>query len=227
MSTPPEWYRCAWGGIVALILSLPAAADEVSSLARKAQGYSDEGRYELAFPAWEAVVVKAKPSEGAEPSQRYINALIEAGISASMIGKYEIAKTRLERAVELSPRNPKALLNLGLFYIREKKYQLAENLLHKTLEVDPNQIDANLHLGMIAEARGDLALAKEYYIKEVNIMGGTPRAWARLFSLQAREKRPAPISMGHALLFCMICLLAAGGFIVVYRLRELKKRTMR
>ena len=145
------------------------------------------------------------PGGGRQPDPHFMDALIEAGISASLLKRYDVAHQYLDRAAALGPRDSRALLNLGLLYVRELDFVRAEEVLHRTLAVDPACVDANLHLGIIAEERGDLALAKDYYIKEVNILGGTNRAWGRLFSLQSREARPhGGISTTTAILFFVV-----------------------
>jgi tetratricopeptide (TPR) repeat protein len=199
---------CVLGVSVAGLMRT-AQADEVGALVKKAQGFSDAGQYEMALPAWQAVVAK-RPQD--------VEALIETGISASLLGRYDLAHEHLERAIAISPRDPRALLNLGLVCLREKNFPRAEDLFRQTLAADPAYPDANLHLGIMAEERGDFASAKEYYIKEVNIMGGTNRAWGRLMSLQNRSPRRG-ISSGAAIVFLIVCLAVGGALLAVHRIR--------
>ena len=222
---------------VSAVSSLPLAqADEINSLVRKARGFSDVGRYDQALPAWQEVVAKLEARETAmragapssPPSPHFIDALIEAGISASLVGRYGLAHQYLDRAVALGPRDPRALLNLGLVCLRERSFPRAEELFHRTLAVDPRTVDANLHLGIIAEERGDRALAKEYYIKEVNILGGTNRAWGRLFSLQSGEgaserSKKGGLSTTTAVVFFAVCLFVGGALLAVHRMWRLRR----
>ena len=195
-------------------LTRPAHADDASALRRKAQRLSDDGRYDLALPAWQAVLAQ-RPKDP--------DSLIEAGISASVLKRYDLAHQYLDRAVAIAPRNSNALLNLGLLCLHEKKIAQAEDLFHQVLAVDPACRDANLHLGMIAEAREDLKLAKEYYIKETNIMGGTDGAWAHLFNLEQRMQPPRPqASAWPILIFFAACLLVGSALLAYHRIQVLR-----
>ncbi len=222
----PWTARALLAGLCVLLVLAAGSApgDDLSALRRKAQGFSDAGRYELALPAWEEVVTKSQPVEGAKPSHVYLNGLIEAGISASLLGRPEPARAHLERAAALAPSDPRAILNLGLLHLRQRDLGRAEELFRRTIELDPAYPDAHFHLGLIAEERGDFALAKECYIKEVNIMGGTNRAWVRLFTLQKREhpqreaSSPVPI-----ILFSAACLMVGSLLLVYHRVRTIRK----
>jgi tetratricopeptide (TPR) repeat protein len=107
----------------------------------------------------------------------------------------------------------------------------AEDLFRQTIAIDPTYPDAYLHLGMLAEARGDLKLAKDCYIREVNILGGTNRAWVRLFSLQNKEQgaesreQGRGISSPAAIAFLVVCMLMGGALLAYHRHRTRLRRT--
>ena len=226
-SGPALGPRIALAMIFLAVLSASARADDLGAMRSKARGLSDGGQYGLSLPAWEAVLAKTQPAKGEPPSPVFVDALIESGISASMTNRYDVAHQYLDRAVELSPNNARALLNLGLLCLHEKKSDHAEDLFRRAIAADPTLLDAHLHLGMIAEERGDLKLAKECYIAEVNILGGTPRAWVRLFSLQNHERAQSrtPASPAPIIAFFVACLAAGCTLLAYHRFRIRLRRT--
>ncbi len=74
-------------------------------------------------------------------------------------------------AVTLAPHDPRALDLLGLAWYLDGDLPLAERLYWQALAADPSYALSYLHLGMLAESRGDPALARAFYQSALHAAG--------------------------------------------------------
>lgn len=92
-------------------------------------------------------------------------------------GKWDTARTLLEKVIQLEQNDPAVLSNLALVYSKHGKVEEAEKFYRKALGVDPNCIEALINLGHLSFSTGKYEQAKDIMEKVVTIDTSTLDAW--------------------------------------------------
>ena len=66
------------------------------------------------------------------------------------------------------------------------------HLLLQLMEIADWYPEANYHLGYIYEKRGQLDLAQQYYVRELNVNGSSAKAWRRYLALNEETSVGVP-----------------------------------
>lgn len=82
-------------------------------------------------------------------------------------GNVRLAIVEFRRAVKLRPLCAAYWQNLGAALIEAREYDEAARCLRKALQLSPDHAGALFHLGQMAEIRGDLPAAHEYFTRVV------------------------------------------------------------
>jgi protein O-mannosyl-transferase len=95
-------------------------------------------------------------------------------------GEWQEALRMYERSLEAGPRMYPTYCNLGQIYLRLQRFPEASEYFLKTLKIQPNYPEAHYGLGLIAEAKGDLFLARNHYETALQQAPGMKRAQLKL-----------------------------------------------
>jgi len=109
--------------------------------------------------------------------------LLRVATSFALAGSFEKAEDILVRARDLYPKDLRLPRHLGLLAIKAGNDVKAEKLFLELCERAPWYPNVYYSLGTIYERRGRLDLAKQMYVKELNVNCNNAEAWHRLTAL--------------------------------------------
>ena len=114
----------------------------------------------------------------------HVTVLNRLGIACTKGGDYEQAESYFRRAMQVDGREPQAYFNLALLRMRQQQMDQAEQILLQLMKIADWYPEANYHLGYIYEKSGRLELARQHYVRELNVNGGCAKAWRRYLALK-------------------------------------------
>jgi Tfp pilus assembly protein PilF len=113
--------------------------------------------------------------------------LSNLGMAFATAHQYDQAETYLKRSLDLEPDSSPTLVYMGLVLLRTDRSAEAEAYLRKAAAVDPEAYDVNSALGMLAQIRGDRALAEREYYEELRLHPDNRSARLGLAALKAER----------------------------------------
>jgi len=188
-------------GLVAVL----ASAGCGSSVRERGDELMSAGRPAQAIEVWEEALVE-RP--------RDTKLLTRIATAYTRLRKFPEAEATLERAVGVAPKDAAVRHNLGLVYLKQKKFDKALATFKQVLELQDTYPGTNYFVGLIHEMRGDVKVAKKFYVREVN-HGASVGAWDRIWTLNRKSRRTRPSERG-IFVFSFVLLGAAA---VAYGLR--------
>ncbi len=114
-----------------------------------------------------------------EPDARPGDVWLRLGICRSMLEDLDGADGLFTKGLEADPKNTKLLYNQALLYGRMNQNEKSEAALWRVKKAAPYFPEVFYHLGRLAEERGDLETAEEFYVKELNLNPASHSAWRR------------------------------------------------
>ncbi len=153
--------------IILLVSCATQKTDELTIEQKKAQLYYDRGTQLLLSQEYTAALDFLLKAEKFDNSRSDIENNL--GMAYYFKERYQEAIRHLKRSLELDPNNNDARNNLASLYFNLKKYDLAEKhyLIITNKLTYQKQFRVFYNLSLIAQKKGDLALAKEYLIKSL------------------------------------------------------------
>jgi serine/threonine protein kinase/Flp pilus assembly protein TadD len=121
---------------------------------------------------WQSAEAGYARSLNLNPSYRYGRLMYSQLLAAAGRTSEAIAQAAL--AVELDPASAQAHRYHGLALYYDRGFDAAESAIRKSMEFEPNAPSAWILLGRIAEARGDLAAAREHTNRGAGLMSDMP-----------------------------------------------------
>jgi tetratricopeptide (TPR) repeat protein len=88
-------------------------------------------------------------------------------------GRTHEAMLEYERALQHQPQHVHALHRMGLACFREDRFELSRQYLNEALTVAPDRADIWEHGGLLAALQGERVAAEAFYLRALNLTGGT------------------------------------------------------
>ncbi len=114
--------------------------------------------------------------------------LTNLGIAFANAHEYDRAENCLRRALEIQPDASPALVYMGLVLLRTNRTADAETYLQKAAAIDAEGYDVNWGLGVLAQIRGDRALAERLFSEELRFHPDNRGARLALAALSTGNK---------------------------------------
>ncbi|MFZ0661397.1 MAG: tetratricopeptide repeat protein [Acidobacteriaceae bacterium] len=159
---------------------LGQAADAVSMLAPLEAANASNTDFEYVFGT--ALIRLGKSLEGANRLEKVAeathsaDAYLLAGSTLIDLNEFARAGRDLEAALRLNPNLPRVYILTGMARDMNGDASGAEPLLREGLRRNPDDFDANLYLGSILYKRRDMAEAKEYLDRALQLKPTNPTA---------------------------------------------------
>jgi len=161
-------------------LKLGQAADAVAMLSPIEPENESNTDFEYVLGA--ALIQTGKRREGVERVEKVAkltnaaDAYLLAGSTLIDLNEFTRAKADLETALHLNPDLPRIYTLVGMARDLDGDAASAEPVLREALQRNPNDFDANLYLGAILYKRRDMAQAKTYLDRAVQLKPSNPTA---------------------------------------------------
>jgi Flp pilus assembly protein TadD len=104
------------------------------------------------------------------------DAYLLAGSTLLDLNEFARARADLEAALRLNPNLPRIYSLIGMAQDMDGDNAAAEPSLREALKHDPDDFDANLYLGAILYKRRDMAEAKPYLVRALQLKPASPTA---------------------------------------------------
>ena len=165
-------------GVLAGLFWLTARQHRMSKQDRLAADLLRREEVDQAIAIWQELL-RESPTD--------VTLLNRLGIAYTQAEDFERAESFFNRALAEDADEPQGYFNLALLQMKRRQMDQAEQTLLKLMTVADWYPEANYHLGYICEKSGRLDLAKQYYVRELNVNGSCAKAWRRYLALNSEQ----------------------------------------
>jgi Flp pilus assembly protein TadD len=184
----------ALAGVLAALLAVGACSQSAQEYKASGDSYFEQQDYRRAILEYQNALkinaqlgdVRAKLAEAYTRTGQTVNAIGEYIRAADLLphdtrlqllavraflasGRFEDAKTRVERVLEQDPRNGEAQGLLGSALIGLKDGDSALKEIEEAIQLDPTRASSQSALGALKLTRGDLAAAESAFKKAADL----------------------------------------------------------